>query len=59
MVHAFPCEADLWRVQNSYYHILQTAYAQMHEQAEQGDNEAHVWIERFIALGHNLAVRVR
>jgi hypothetical protein len=58
MVYAFPGEVDLWQVQNIYYRMLRTAYAQFCERAEQGDEGARAWCDRFMALGHKLAVRV-
>jgi hypothetical protein len=58
MVHVFPCEVDLWRVQNIYYRLLRTAYPQFCERATQGEDEARAWCERFVALGHKLSVRV-
>jgi hypothetical protein len=58
MVHAFPGEVDLWQVQNIYYRMLRTAYARFCERAEQGDDGARAWRDRFMALGHKLDVRV-
>jgi len=53
-----PFEASLWKAQNAYYAILQTAYPEFQARAQQGDEEAQEWIRHFIALGETLGVRV-
>jgi alpha-amylase/alpha-mannosidase (GH57 family) len=53
-----PFKADLWKVQNVYYSLLQTAHPEFQAKAEQGDETARAWVDRFIALGDKLRVRV-
>jgi alpha-amylase/alpha-mannosidase (GH57 family) len=53
-----PFKADLWKVQNVYYSLLQTARPEFQAKAEQGDETARAWVDRFIALGDKLRVRV-
>jgi hypothetical protein len=49
---------DLWRAQNVYYELLRGVYPEFLDKADQGDEEAHAWVERFIPLGEALRVRV-
>ncbi|HHW39737.1 MAG TPA: DUF3536 domain-containing protein [Syntrophomonadaceae bacterium] len=54
---AVPFEVDLWKVQNSYYRLLQEVYPEFRRQAEKGEEDARAWISRFNSLGENLKVR--
>jgi alpha-amylase/alpha-mannosidase (GH57 family) len=53
-----PFPVNLWKVQNLYYRVLQTAPPRLREAAERGDEAAREWLERFAALGELLSVRV-
>jgi len=58
LVRTLPFEVDLWRAQNVYYELLRGVYPELLDKADQGDEEAHAWMERFIPLGEALRVRV-
>ncbi|HWP59400.1 MAG TPA: DUF3536 domain-containing protein [Candidatus Acidoferrales bacterium] len=51
-----PLRADLWKVQNIFYRILQTVYPEMKNQAALGSEPAREWVEQFVALGRDLRV---
>jgi alpha-amylase/alpha-mannosidase (GH57 family) len=53
---SFP--VDLWRAQNTYYGLLQTAYVERLARAAGGDNGGRAWAEAFAALGGKLHVHV-
>jgi hypothetical protein len=58
LVRTLPFEVDLWRAQNVYYELLRGVYPEFLDKADQGDEEAHAWVERFVPLGEALRVRV-
>jgi hypothetical protein len=58
LVRTLPFEVDLWRAQNVYYQLLREVYPEILDKADQGDEEAHAWVERFAPLGKALQVRV-
>ncbi len=57
-VRSLPFEVDLWKVQNRYHRMLQTAYPRFREKAEQGDESAKKWVDHFVILGDKLSFRV-
>lgn len=57
MVYSLPFEVDLWKVQNIYYKLLQTAYREHKEKAAQGDDKAKAWVDHFNALGDKLRIQ--
>ena len=58
LVRTLPFEVDLWRAQNVYYELLRAVYPEFLDQADQGDEAAHAWVERFVPLGEALRVWV-
>lgn len=54
---SLPFEVDLWKGQNIYYDLLQTAYKGLQEKARQGENTARELIEILNRLGDNLRMR--
>jgi alpha-amylase/alpha-mannosidase (GH57 family) len=58
LIHALPFQVDLWKVQNVYYRLLENTYPDMRRKKERGDATAQAWLEAFLALGKNLAVKV-
>ena len=56
LVRTLPFEVDLWRAQNVYYELLRGVYPEFLDKADQGDEEAHAWVERFVPLGEALRV---
>jgi hypothetical protein len=59
LIQTLPFRVDLWKVQNSYYRLLQNIYPDMRRQGEQGDRAAQAWLVACKALGRKLAVKVR
>jgi alpha-amylase/alpha-mannosidase (GH57 family) len=53
-----PFEVNLWKVQNIYCEQLHTTYPQWRYRASQGQAEAQIWVERFVAMGEKLAIHV-
>jgi alpha-amylase/alpha-mannosidase (GH57 family) len=58
LIHLLPFRVDLWKIQNSYYRLLENIYPQMRRQKEQGDDAAKAWLNSFETLGQKLAVKV-
>ncbi|MBI4188281.1 MAG: DUF3536 domain-containing protein [Chloroflexi bacterium] len=58
MIHTFPFPVDLWKVQNLYHEVLQSAYSQFQKRVQQGDRTAREWLNQFIPLGRQLSIRV-
>jgi len=58
MARSAPFPVDLWRVQNIYHEMLQSAYPEFQKRAQQGEELAAAWIGPFVALGQPLAIRV-
>jgi alpha-amylase/alpha-mannosidase (GH57 family) len=58
LARSMPFEVNVWRAQNHYYQMLQKIYPGRLEKALAGDENAHEWVDHFIALGENLAVKV-
>src|SRR5262249_13663627 len=52
------CERGAGRVRELYCELAQTACAELRARAEDGDEDAGRWLERFLALGEQLGVRV-
>ena len=58
LAQALPFDVNVWRAQNNYYALLQKLYPERLESAMQGKGHAREWVEHFIQLGLNLAVKV-
>ena len=58
LAHAEPFDVDLWQPQNRCYQMRQTIYPAMSRRAEDGDQDAREWVERFRVLADRLGVRV-
>ena len=58
VARSLPFEVNVWRAQNNYYQVLQKLYPERVEKAAAGDAAAREWIEHFMAVGQNLAVKV-
>jgi hypothetical protein len=59
ILQILPFPVDLWKIQNSYYRLLEGLYPRMQRQKELGDQTAQAWLGAFEALGQKLAVKVR
>ncbi len=53
-----PFEIDFWKVQNAYYRLLRQFLPARRRQADGGFDDARRWVERFLALGNKLSVKV-
>jgi hypothetical protein len=53
-----PFGVNVWRTQNNYYEMLQKVFPEQVEKAAQGDSAAREWVEHFVSLGRNLAIKV-
>jgi alpha-amylase/alpha-mannosidase (GH57 family) len=58
VAHSLPFEVDFWKVQNSYYRMLQQALPEARKAAASGKEGAQEWVDRFLALGERLSVKV-
>jgi alpha-amylase/alpha-mannosidase (GH57 family) len=58
LIDSVPFRVDLWKIQNSYYRLLETIYPGMRRQKEAGDDAARAWLACFESLGQKLAVKV-
>lgn len=53
-----PIGLNLWKVQNTYFSMLQTVMPENRKRAAAGDEQARQWIEHFLGLGHCLQFAV-
>jgi alpha-amylase/alpha-mannosidase (GH57 family) len=53
-----PFDVNLWKIQNTYWKLLQNVFPQFEGKAAEGDEQARRWIDRFKKLGLQLGVRV-
>jgi hypothetical protein len=58
LARSLPFEVDFWKVQNGYYQLLLQLLPSRRREAESGFDDAARWIERFLALGEKLSVKV-
>jgi alpha-amylase/alpha-mannosidase (GH57 family) len=58
LARSLPFPVDLWRAQNIFFDVLQTAYPEKRLQAEKGEEEAQAWLEHFRSLGEKLHFRM-
>jgi alpha-amylase/alpha-mannosidase (GH57 family) len=58
MLPSLPFQVNLWKVQNTFYDLLQTVYPKVREKADRGNEKARKWIDHFSTLGEKLSVRV-
>jgi hypothetical protein len=58
LARSLPFEVNLWKVQNRFYEILESAYPGFQEMAGQGDEASRTWLDDFVALGEALSVQV-
>jgi alpha-amylase/alpha-mannosidase (GH57 family) len=58
LLRTLPFTVNLYRIQNSYYDLLQNQYPKIKVSAEKGDSHAEAWIREFRDLGALLSVKV-
>jgi hypothetical protein len=56
VVRTLPFEVDLWKLQNTFYQLLQTVYPEI---SVTDDEQSRRWARDFVALGELLGVDVR
>jgi len=49
---------DFWKVQNAYYRMMRESLPESRRACETGREDACRYVERFLALGERLSVRV-
>jgi alpha-amylase/alpha-mannosidase (GH57 family) len=54
LVRPLPLGLNLWKVQNIYWEMLQTALPGFRQRAAAGDEAAQAWVKYFINLGKSL-----
>jgi hypothetical protein len=54
VLRELPFAVNLWKVENLYYQMSQTAYPKLREQGSVPDE----WFENFLELGRKLRIRV-
>jgi alpha-amylase/alpha-mannosidase (GH57 family) len=58
VARSLPFEVDFWKVQNTYYRMLGEALPESRKAAATGQAGAREWVDRFLALGERLSVKV-
>ena len=58
LARTLPFDVDFSNVQTAYYQLWRRVYVEMLEHVDEGDDEARIWSEHFVALGESLGVRV-
>ncbi len=58
LARSLPFEVDFWKVQNGYYQLLVRMLPARRREAEGGFDDAARWVDRFLALGEKLSVKV-
>ncbi len=58
VAHSLPLAVNLWKIQNTCYELLQTAYPEFKQKAEEGDETAKTWINHFQSLAEKISLRV-
>jgi len=59
MVMPLPLGLNLWKVQNTYWELLQKEAADMYARATSGDEAARAWIKQFFDLGRTLGFSLK
>jgi hypothetical protein len=49
-----PLQVNLWKPQNIYSEMKTTVWPEMRRCASLGNQEARLWVEKFLILGENL-----
>jgi alpha-amylase/alpha-mannosidase (GH57 family) len=59
LVHRVPFEVNMWKSQNIYYRMSTSCLPDMQMRADNGDENAKAWVEKFLMLGVQLGFRVK
>jgi hypothetical protein len=54
LVMPLPLGLNLWKVQNTYWEMLQSVRPRLRDRAAAGDEKAQAWLEQFMSLGKTL-----
>ena len=57
-IHNSPFSANLWKVQNTYYRLMNSLLAERRSKAETGESSAREWVQHFTSLGEHLDFRI-
>jgi alpha-amylase/alpha-mannosidase (GH57 family) len=58
IARSLPFKVELRGVQNDYYRMLQTVYADFEDKAKAEDEAAKEWLTRFVSLGTKLSIYI-
>jgi hypothetical protein len=58
LIVPIPMGLNLWKVQNTYWEMLQTIFPKYRDRAGHGDAFAQDWVREFLALGERLSFAV-
>lgn len=58
LVVPIPMGLNLWKVQNTYWEMLQNVFPAFQARAASGDASARQWVQEFLALGDRLSFAV-
>ncbi len=58
LVMPLPLGLNLWKVQNTYWEMLQRVFPEFRQRADSGDAQAKSWVEQFLSLGERLGFAV-
>lgn len=59
MVTPIPMGLNLWKVQNTYWEMMQRVLPQSQERASSGESSAQEWVQAFRSLGERLGFAVQ
>jgi hypothetical protein len=59
IVLPLPLGLNLWKVQNTYWEMIQKVFPQFRDRASSGDETAKTWLNNFIQLGDRLGFAVK
>ncbi len=59
LVMPLPIGLNSWKVQNTYWNLLQKVLPELRQRAVAGDESARVWVESFLQLGEKLSFTVK
>jgi alpha-amylase/alpha-mannosidase (GH57 family) len=59
LVMPLPLGLNLWKVQNTYWEMLQRVLPEYRQRAQAGDPAAQLWLTQFLALGDRLSFAVK
>jgi alpha-amylase/alpha-mannosidase (GH57 family) len=58
LLPSLPLTVNLWHLQNMYFEMVKTIYAEMGSNAKTGDQDAVEWVERFKQIGQALSFNI-